>query len=306
MMLPILISVSDAPGSYFFWAKALPQVAASTARTAAPNRQQIAVIPKFRFGFIAFSSEVGTGSHRNQVYADCVDLSAMENASNKRVEPGSDAIRTDRALACIEYVSDQRSIKSPLRLASQRADILPFIQSGYPDGNAALLGCDLAADGLADQLPLLSLEPLHLQLGDRGKIGGRGVDLDARQQRIRRKVLQARRLLHDVGAGEIVTAHFQRRRQGLGCAVTIDDTRIGLVRARHVLVEELDPFLHAGIVAPLRIGAVLGVGRRQYALGVVETGRCHDAADRGRHVGDDLQRLPAELGGLLDGLAAAI
>src|SRR6185437_12333128 len=87
MMLPILISVSDAPGSYFFWAKALPQVAVRTASAAAPNRQQIAVIPKFRFHFIAFSSEVDTGSQRNQVYADCVDLSAVENASNKIVEP---------------------------------------------------------------------------------------------------------------------------------------------------------------------------------------------------------------------------
>src|SRR3981081_4233229 len=32
----------------------------------------------------AFSSEVETGSHRNQVYADCVDLSAVENASNQK------------------------------------------------------------------------------------------------------------------------------------------------------------------------------------------------------------------------------
>jgi hypothetical protein len=32
-------------------------------------------------GFGAFSSEVDTGSHSNQVYADCVDLSAVENAS---------------------------------------------------------------------------------------------------------------------------------------------------------------------------------------------------------------------------------
>jgi hypothetical protein len=30
---------------------------------------------------------VDTGSQRNQVYADCVDLSAVENASNKIVEP---------------------------------------------------------------------------------------------------------------------------------------------------------------------------------------------------------------------------
>src|SRR5882757_2677920 len=30
----------------------------------------------------AFTSEVGAGSHSNQVYADCVDLPAVENASN--------------------------------------------------------------------------------------------------------------------------------------------------------------------------------------------------------------------------------
>src|SRR3954471_4830953 len=35
--------------------------------------------------FIAFSSEVGTGSHSNQVYADCVDLSAVENASKQKL-----------------------------------------------------------------------------------------------------------------------------------------------------------------------------------------------------------------------------
>src|ERR1700728_2662314 len=32
----------------------------------------------------AFSSEVATGSQSNQVYADCVDLSAVENASKQR------------------------------------------------------------------------------------------------------------------------------------------------------------------------------------------------------------------------------
>src|SRR6266404_7728489 len=31
----------------------------------------------------AFSSEVDTASHSNQVYADCVDLSAVENASKQ-------------------------------------------------------------------------------------------------------------------------------------------------------------------------------------------------------------------------------
>src|SRR2546423_11629746 len=38
-------------------------------------------------GCIAFSSEVDAGSHSNQVYADCVDLSAVENASNQSWSP---------------------------------------------------------------------------------------------------------------------------------------------------------------------------------------------------------------------------
>jgi hypothetical protein len=33
---------------------------------------------------------VDTGSHSNQVYADCVDLSAVENALKNKPEPGSD------------------------------------------------------------------------------------------------------------------------------------------------------------------------------------------------------------------------
>src|SRR6202041_1430593 len=43
---------------------------------------------------------VETGSHSNQVYADCVDLSAVENASKTRIQRfGSDSIRTDQTLA---------------------------------------------------------------------------------------------------------------------------------------------------------------------------------------------------------------
>src|SRR6185369_10723101 len=34
----------------------------------------------------AFSSEVDTGSHSNQVYADCVDLSAQKTRQNKNLE----------------------------------------------------------------------------------------------------------------------------------------------------------------------------------------------------------------------------
>src|SRR6476660_6218870 len=46
MMLPILISVSVAPVSYFFWARAWPPVKRSSARATetAPNRRWIAGI----------------------------------------------------------------------------------------------------------------------------------------------------------------------------------------------------------------------------------------------------------------------
>ena len=66
------------------------------------------------------------------------------------------------------------------------------------------------------------------------------------------------------------------------------------------------PLLEARIVVPLRVGRILGVVGRQHALGVVEAGGLHHAADRGRHVGEDLHRLPAELGGLADGLRAEL
>ncbi|WP_197427552.1 hypothetical protein [Bradyrhizobium retamae] len=39
----------------------------------------------------AFSSEVDTGSHSNQACADCVDLSAAENASKQRPRASSNA-----------------------------------------------------------------------------------------------------------------------------------------------------------------------------------------------------------------------
>jgi hypothetical protein len=41
---------------------------------------------------------VDTGSHGNQVYADCVDLSAAEKRVKTRIWSfGSDSIRTDEA-----------------------------------------------------------------------------------------------------------------------------------------------------------------------------------------------------------------
>ncbi len=46
-----------------------------------------------------------------------------------------------------------------------------------------------------------------------------------------------------------------------------------------------------------------GVERRDDALRIFEPGRLHDAADRRRHVVDIVGGLPADFGGLLDGLS---
>ena len=46
----------------------------------------------------AFSSEVGTGSHSNQVHADCVHLSAVENASKRKARASAlTPVRAERA-----------------------------------------------------------------------------------------------------------------------------------------------------------------------------------------------------------------
>src|SRR4051812_5376585 len=63
MMLPILISASLAPVSYFFWAKALPGAATPTAaaRPSAAARERIDGISNSRFIFVlrAFAAPAG-------------------------------------------------------------------------------------------------------------------------------------------------------------------------------------------------------------------------------------------------------
>src|SRR6267154_2975383 len=71
-----------------------------------------------------------------------------------------------------------------------------------PERSAA----DVAGDDIAEQFPFLALELHQLKLADRGEIGWAGVDLDAGQQDFGTEILEACRLLHDVGAGEVVTA----------------------------------------------------------------------------------------------------
>lgn len=69
---------------------------------------------------------------------------------------------------------------------------------------------DLTRDDLAEQIPLLAFEANHLRLLDRGKVGALGVDLDVRQEGVRREVPEAGRLLqalHD-GLGMAVAEHI--------------------------------------------------------------------------------------------------
>src|SRR6478736_8578120 len=157
MMLPILISVSVAPVSYFFCASAPLLVTASKAMAAekAPNRNWIA------------------GMWVSLVSVERVlffDWSAF---------PLSAALNT---------FSRCPSRKSPLRRGRRGAHLV----EGKQQPLRALLA-EFAADDIAEQLPFLALEPLHLKLLDRGEVGGAGVDLDAWQQGVGRKVLQARR-----------------------------------------------------------------------------------------------------------------
>jgi protein ImuB len=73
----------------------------------------------------AFSSEVGTGSHSNQVYADCVDLSAVENASkqNPNNDPSIVVARQNNALQifALDDAAARLGLEVGLPLANARA-----------------------------------------------------------------------------------------------------------------------------------------------------------------------------------------
>src|SRR5258705_31712 len=73
----------------------------------------------------AFSGEVGTGSHSNQVYADCVDLSAVENASkqNPNNDPSIVVVRQNNALQifALDDAAARLGLEVGLPLANARA-----------------------------------------------------------------------------------------------------------------------------------------------------------------------------------------
>jgi len=73
----------------------------------------------------AFSGEVGTGSHSNQVYADCVDLSAVENASkqNPNNDPSIVVAKQNNALQifALDDAAARLGLEVGLPLANARA-----------------------------------------------------------------------------------------------------------------------------------------------------------------------------------------
>src|SRR2546430_7222557 len=119
----------------------------------------------------------------------------------------------------------------------------------------------VAGDDVAEQFPPLALEPLQLQLADRGEVGRRGIDGDAGQQDFGAEVLEVGRLLHDVCTGEVVVALLEHLDHCLRDAVADDDRVVELVAFRKILGQEIQELLHAGVIVPLRVGDILQIGR---------------------------------------------
>ena len=115
-------------------------------------------------------------------------------------------------------------------------------------------------------------------------------------------VLQAGRLLHDVLARQIVAALLQHMHQQLRGRIAVGVEVRVLVAFRIVLRHEVEILLHARIVLPGRIERILAVVDADHALGGFQARRLHHRADRGGIDVEDVHRLPAELGDLLDRL----
>src|SRR5882672_11445854 len=107
-----------------------------------------------------------------------------------------------------------------------------------------VLAADVGADDVAEALPGFALESHELQLRERSEIGGAGVNLDAGQQAAEFKVLDARGLLHDVFAGEIVAAVLQHVHEALRDGVGVHHRKIGAISFRIVFIQERIPGLH--------------------------------------------------------------
>src|SRR4051812_18254618 len=159
MMLPILISVSVAPVSYFFCAIAPLLVAASTAMAAenAPLRNWIAGI-----------------------WISLISVGVCHVSLTRS---------TFRLLPALNTFPANPARKSPLRRGRRGPYLVAAGAAIIPPGETWSVA-EIAADDVAEQFPLLALEPHHLQLRDRREVGGQGGDRDAGQHGVGHKILQ--------------------------------------------------------------------------------------------------------------------
>src|SRR6266702_8012212 len=135
------------------------------------------------------------------------------------------------------------------------------------------------ADDVAETIPAVAIETHELQLRKRRKVGGAGIDLDARQQAEGCEVLDAGRLLHHVGARQIVAAGLQHVHETLGYDVAVHHVDVGAIGLGIVFVEEFIPGLYRRIILPLWIGRILEIDRGDDSLRILEAGRFHDRGD---------------------------
>ncbi len=110
----------------------------------------------------AFSSEVGTGSHSNQVYADCVDLSAVENASRQNNDPSVVVAKQNNALQifALDDTAARLGLEVGLPLANARA-ICPQLQVFDADEAADINALNAIADWCDRFTPLVALDSPH-------------------------------------------------------------------------------------------------------------------------------------------------
>src|SRR5271169_7097145 len=112
----------------------------------------------------AFSSEVGTGSHSNQAYADCVDLSAVENASkqNSNSEPSIVVAKQNNVLQIfsLDDAAARFGLDVGLPLANARA-ICPHVQVYDADEAADAHALNAIAEWCDRFTPLVALDPPH-------------------------------------------------------------------------------------------------------------------------------------------------
>src|SRR5260370_30285987 len=211
MMLPIVISLSLARGSYFFCA------AAGSIRTVRPSRIHASTMP------------------RVCVIFDLPDVVGRCRSYGSLGFPRRTCPAIDR-----RPVNSFTLAKMKMPHSARRG--MRQIASNFLEWNLALF----PRHHRSEQLPALAREAHHLQLLERREIGRAGLDPGSGQIHADLEV-QVGRLPHDVFAGEVVAALSQDLLQSLRHAVTECGRRVLLLAFGIPLGHEGPPFVHGGI-----------------------------------------------------------